>query len=137
MPGEGKEHNEVHELENWRIRIRKEEFSSAKWEDWWGWMIKNKVPATDIEGARQDFIAGGSMFATRAGLEPPPFARSAPPAPHARALATATERALPHGVWPPPVRCARPRIFSPPAPARPVQRRRSERVWTLVLRHRA
>jgi hypothetical protein len=32
--------NEVHELENWRIRIRREEGCADKWEDWWGWMVK-------------------------------------------------------------------------------------------------
>ena len=29
-----------HELENWRIRIRREEGCADKWEDWWGWMVK-------------------------------------------------------------------------------------------------
>ena len=32
--------NEVHELENWRIRIRQEEGCAGKWEDWWGWLVK-------------------------------------------------------------------------------------------------
>ena len=40
-----KDHNEVAELENWRIRIRKEEASSAKWEDWWGWIVKHNPNA--------------------------------------------------------------------------------------------
>ena len=35
--------NEVHELENWRIRIRREEGCADKWEDWWGWMVKVRL----------------------------------------------------------------------------------------------
>ena len=35
-----KKKNAVHELENWRIRIRTEEKCANKWDDWWGWMVK-------------------------------------------------------------------------------------------------
>ena len=35
-----KKKNAVHELENWRIRIRTEEKYANKWDDWWGWMVK-------------------------------------------------------------------------------------------------
>jgi hypothetical protein len=35
-----------HELENWRIRIRREEGCADKWEDWWGWMVKVRPQRT-------------------------------------------------------------------------------------------
>ena len=38
-----------HELENWRIRIKKEEASNEKWEDWWGWMVDEKGGGEDTK----------------------------------------------------------------------------------------
>ena len=67
MAAAKKDHNEVAELENWRIRIRKEEASSAKWEDWWGWIVKHN-PSADEAAARTEFGNMKSMINVSAPL---------------------------------------------------------------------
>ena len=38
-----------HDLENWRIRINKEQQANAKWEDWWGWMAEKDDSAAETK----------------------------------------------------------------------------------------
>jgi hypothetical protein len=75
MAAAPKEHNEVAALENWRILIKKEEASAAKWEDWWGWMVKtNPAAAADEEEAKQEFFGNTKSMINAHEIEVPGFA---------------------------------------------------------------
>jgi len=52
-----------HELENWRTRIGQEDKCAEKWEDWWGWMVKeeDRAKVGEVKGNMKSLINAKDM----------------------------------------------------------------------------